>query len=217
MSNTVKIYADGACSGNPGPGGFGVIIKTPAGAGVLTYEYSAAYSWTTNNRMELLGVIYGLEQVKTGSNIDIITDSKYVCDSIVKGWILGWIKNGWKTSSRKPVANKDLWLRYLKASNGKNIDFHWIKGHNNHPENERCDSLAVNAYTNTASKDMMEDGFYLLSNGYEAAETLSDVTLKEMVNQGEISETYVDRIMSWKRGELSSTDLYATNGGLLIQ
>lgn len=162
MGNLVKIYTDGACSGNPGPGGFGIIIKTPAGAGVLTYEYSAAYNWTTNSRMELLGVIYALEQVKEGSSVEVVTDSKYVCDSINEGWLQNWIRCGWRTSSKNPVANKDLWIRYLNASKGKEISFKWVAGHSGHPENERCDELAVTAYANTASDDMLEDSEYLL-------------------------------------------------------
>lgn len=185
MNDVVKIYTDGACSGNPGPGGFGIIIKTPAGAGVLTYEYSAAYSWTTNSRMELLAVIYALEQVKSGSVVEVVTDSKYICDSIDKGWLTNWIQNGWKTSSRTPVANKDLWTRYLKAAEGKTITFKWVAGHNGHPENERCDELAVTAYVNTASDDMLEDGVYLVDNGYEDIYTLRQSTRQEMKNRGE--------------------------------
>lgn len=177
MGKTIQIFTDGACSGNPGPGGFGVIIKTQTGSGVLTHEYSAAYSLTTNNRMELLGVIYALEQVGDNSAVEIVTDSKYVCDAINKKWIHNWMKNGWKTSAKTPVANKDLWSRYIKAADGKAVTFHWVEGHNGHPENERCDELAVSAYMSTPTNDMLEDGGYLVSVGYEHPCTLRKSTL----------------------------------------
>lgn len=155
--NTVKVYTDGACSGNPGPGGFGVIIKTPAGQGALTYEHSIGYECTTNNRMELLGVIYALEHVKPGADVEVTTDSLYVSKAITAGWLEAWQRNAWTGSNKRPVKNKDLWLRYLEAAKGKRVRFVWVKGHNQHPENERCDELATQAYH---QKELLTDYGY---------------------------------------------------------
>lgn len=154
MGDTIQCFTDGACSGNPGPGGFGVIIKAPAGAGVLSYEYSMGYKFTTNNRMELMAVIFALEHVKEGSVVEVTTDSEYVVNAVVKGWLNGWLGNGWKTASKKEVKNRDLWLRFLDASKDKKVKLTWIKGHNSHPDNERCDELAVKAY---GKRDLMDD------------------------------------------------------------
>ncbi len=133
----VEIYADGACSGNPGVGGFGVILRH----GVKEKELSDCDKMTTNNRMELLGVISGLEALKKPCRVRITTDSTYVVKGMSE-WIDAWIKKGWKTAQKKEVLNRDLWERLLKASGPHEIDWVWIKGHNGHPENERCDELA---------------------------------------------------------------------------
>ncbi|HEX8947983.1 MAG TPA: ribonuclease HI [Dissulfurispiraceae bacterium] len=136
----VEIYADGACSGNPGVGGFGAILRS----GEKVLELSGCEGLTTNNRMELLGVISALERLKAPSRVRVTTDSNYV----VKGmneWIGGWIRNGWKNSQKKEVLNRDLWERLLKVAAPHEIEWAWIKGHNGHPENERCDLLARNA------------------------------------------------------------------------
>ncbi|MCL4492859.1 MAG: ribonuclease HI [Nitrospirae bacterium] len=136
----VEIYADGACSGNPGVGGYGAILK----AGEKEKELSGCEELTTNNRMELLGVISALEELKRPCRVRVTTDSNY----IVKGmneWIESWMRKGWKNSQKKDVLNRDLWERLLKASQPHDMEWVWIKGHNGHPENERCDLLAGEA------------------------------------------------------------------------
>ncbi|VAX31370.1 Ribonuclease HI [hydrothermal vent metagenome] len=133
----VELYADGACSGNPGVGGFGAILKS----GKKVRELSACEEMTTNNRMELLGVITALEALKKPCRIRITTDSTYVVKGMTK-WIDNWIKKNWKNSQKKEVLNRDLWERLLKASRQHEIDWVWVKGHNGHMENERCDELA---------------------------------------------------------------------------
>ena len=133
----IEIFTDGACSGNPGPGGYGVILKS----GNHYKELSAGYRKTTNNRMELMAVIVGLESIKKpGQEITIYADSKYVIDSIEKKWVFGWVKKGF--AGKK---NKDLWLRFLQIYKLHHIRFNWVKGHDGHLENERCDRLAVEA------------------------------------------------------------------------
>ncbi len=135
----VYIFSDGACSGNPGPGGYGVILRY----GEREKEISGGEHNTTNNRMELSGVIAGLEQLKYPCKVIIQTDSKYVVDGIEKGWAKSWRKNNWIKSDKKPALNKDLWERLLDLLEIHNVTFTWIKGHAGHPENERCDKLAV--------------------------------------------------------------------------
>lgn len=135
----VYIFSDGACSGNPGPGGYGVILRY----GEREKEISGGEHDTTNNRMELSGVIAGLEQLKYPCKVIIQTDSKYVVDGIEKGWAKSWRKNNWIKSDKKPALNKDLWERLLDLLEIHNVTFTWIKGHAGHPENERCDKLAV--------------------------------------------------------------------------
>lgn len=136
----IEIYTDGAASGNPGPGGYGVILRS----GSHYKELSGGFRMTTNNRMELLAVIEGLNAIKQpGAQVTIYSDSKYVVDSVEKKWVFGWVKKGFKDKK-----NKDLWIRYLAVHKLHDIKFIWIKGHNDHPENERCDVLAV-----AASKD----------------------------------------------------------------
>jgi len=135
----IELYTDGSSRGNPGPGGYAAILK----AGCHYRELSAGFRLTTNNRMEVLSVIAGLEALnKQGSIVHVFSDSKYVVDSINKGWVFSWVKKGF--AGKK---NKDLWLRFLKINAQHQVLFHWIKGHNSHPENERCDELAVQAAT----------------------------------------------------------------------
>ncbi|RVU02966.1 ribonuclease HI [Mucilaginibacter limnophilus] len=134
----IELFTDGASSGNPGPGGYGVILR----AGQHYKELSAGYRKTTNNRMELLAVIKGLEALKNpNQEVIIYSDSKYVIDAVEKRWVYGWLQKGFKDKK-----NKDLWLRYLELSKLHKIRFVWVKGHAGHPENERCDQLAVAAY-----------------------------------------------------------------------
>jgi ribonuclease HI len=136
--NEITIYTDGAASGNPGPGGYGVVLIY----GKHRLEKSEGFRLTTNNRMELLAVITALEALKKpGSNVVIYTDSKYVADSVEKGWVFQW-----ETKIFRKKKNPDLWIRFLKVYRTHNVRFVWIKGHANNIENERCDQLAVNAY-----------------------------------------------------------------------
>lgn len=135
----VKIYTDGACSGNPGPGGWGTILRCNG----VEKELSGGEQETTNNRMELTAVIEGLKCLKRKCDVEVITDSKYVADAIVKGWAKSWKKNGWRKSDKKPALNSDLWEVLLQEVDKHNIKITWVKGHNGHPENERCDKLAV--------------------------------------------------------------------------
>lgn len=136
---TVEIFTDGACSGNPGPGGYGVILR----AAGKTKELSGGEKQTTNNRMELSGAIVGLSALKYPCDVILTTDSKYVVDGITKGWAASWRKNGWVKSDKKPALNSDLWARLLELTEMHNVKFVWVKGHAGHPENERCDRLAV--------------------------------------------------------------------------
>ncbi|MFA7637660.1 MAG: ribonuclease HI [Monoglobales bacterium] len=141
MSMKVEIYTDGACSGNPGPGGFGVILKYKD----IIKEISAGYASTTNNRMELLAVITGLEALKMPCEVTIYSDSKYVVDAIEKGWVYSWQHKGWKRSDGKKALNVDLWQRLLPLLEKNDVTFVWLKGHAGHEYNERCDQLAVAA------------------------------------------------------------------------
>ena len=136
---TVYIFSDGACSGNPGPGGYGVILRYKD----KETELSGGEAHTTNNRMELMGVITGLEALKYPCNVIVQTDSRYVVDGIEKGWARSWKKRGWLKADKKPALNPDLWDRLLGLLDIHDVKFTWIKGHAGHPENERCDSLAV--------------------------------------------------------------------------
>ena len=138
MAGEITIYSDGAASGNPGKGGYGVVLIS----GRHRLEKSEGYRLTTNNRMELLAVITGLESLKIpGSNVVVYTDSKYVADSVEKGWVFRW-----ESKTFKKKKNPDLWIRFLKAYRKHNVRFVWIKGHASNPENELCDRLAVEAY-----------------------------------------------------------------------
>ena len=144
--NKVELYSDGSSRGNPGPGGYGTILRFVDAKGeVHEKEFSAGYSETTNNRMELMGVITGLEALKMPCEVHITSDSKYVVDAFNQHWIDGWVMHNFKKSDNKPVKNKDLWIRLLEAAKPHKLTFSWIKGHDGHPENERCDSLATAA------------------------------------------------------------------------
>lgn len=139
----IEIYTDGACSGNPGPGGWGAILRFRTGEKVYEKEISGGEAGTTNNRMELTGVISALAALKEPCQVLLTTDSKYVVDSITKGWVYGWKKRGWVKSDKKPALNVDLWEQLLPLLERHKVTFHWVKGHAGHPENERCDQLAV--------------------------------------------------------------------------
>lgn len=135
----VNVYSDGACSGNPGPGGYGVILEFNGNE----LELSGGESNTTNNRMELMGVIIGLESLKEPCDVTVVSDSKYVVDAFNKNWLNSWQKKDWKKSDGKPVLNKELWQRLLLATNKHKVTFVHIMGHNGHEYNERCDKIAV--------------------------------------------------------------------------
>ncbi len=151
MKYEVHIYTDGAAKGNPGPGGYGVVMELVGTA--FKKEFYEGFRHTTNNRMELLAVIVGLEKLKKPNmKVLVISDSKYVVDSVEKKWVLGWEKKGFV--DRK---NSDLWKRFLIIYRKHQVDFKWIKGHNNHPQNERCDELAVFA---SSQKILSIDNFY---------------------------------------------------------
>lgn len=142
--DTYYVYTDGACSGNPGKGGWGVVLVMPDGT---REERSGAYEHTTNNRMELRGVIEGLRMTPESVPIVVTTDSQYVVHAFSKGWITAWRNKGWRTASKKPVANRDLWEELVALYEHREVSFAWVEGHAGHRENERCDQLAVRAYT----------------------------------------------------------------------
>jgi len=142
MSNELKkveIFADGACSGNPGPGGWGTILRCNG----VEKELSGGAADTTNNRMEITAVLEGLRALKYPCSVTVTTDSQYVFNSVTKGWAEGWKKNGWVKKDKKPALNADLWEKLLNEIAKHEVNFIWIKGHNGHSENERCDALAV--------------------------------------------------------------------------
>ncbi|HJB86490.1 ribonuclease HI [Mordavella massiliensis] len=143
----VKIYTDGAARGNPdGPGGYGTVLEYIDTKGNLhTRELSKGYRRTTNNRMELMAVIAGLEALNRPCQVQVYSDSKYVVDAFNQHWIDGWIKKGWKRGKNEPVKNPDLWKRLLEAKAPHQVEFIWVKGHDGHPQNERCDTLATQA------------------------------------------------------------------------
>ena len=145
----IQLYTDGACSGNPGPGGFAAILR----CGNLEKEIAAGYAVTTNNRMELLAVITGLEAIRwENADVTVWSDSSYVVDAVKKGWVFSWES---KNFAKK--ANPDLWMRFLAVYRRHNVRFNWIRGHNGHPENERCDRLAVAA---SQGQNLLEDSGY---------------------------------------------------------
>ncbi|MCB6200488.1 ribonuclease HI [Extibacter muris] len=143
----VKIYTDGAARGNPdGPGGYGTVLEYTDSRGMLhTRELSQGYKKTTNNRMELMAAIAGLEALNRPCEIELYSDSKYVVDAFNQHWIDGWLQKGWKRGKNEPVKNVDLWQRLLKAKEPHKVTFIWVKGHDGHPQNERCDTLATTA------------------------------------------------------------------------
>ncbi len=138
----VEIYTDGACRGNPGPGGWGAILRYKG----REKSVSGGENPTTNNRMELTAVIRGLKALKKPCRVTVVSDSKYVCDAINRQWLFAWSNHNWKKADNKPVLNRDLWEELLTLLHIHTVSFEWIKGHNGHPENERCDKIAVNEY-----------------------------------------------------------------------
>jgi len=157
----VYVFTDGACSGNPGPGGYGAIIRYKD----TDKELSAGFADTTNNRMELMGVIAALECLKEPCEAVVTTDSQYVVNGIEKGWALKWKSKGWMRNSKEKAQNADLWDRLLNAVSRHNVKFEWIRGHSGHAENERCDKLAVAA---AAKKNLPPDVWF--SQNYQEKE-----------------------------------------------
>ncbi|RMH11919.1 MAG: ribonuclease HI [Planctomycetota bacterium] len=142
MASRVELYTDGACSGNPGPGGWAFVLRHPGSGKQI--ERSGGEARTTNNRMELQAVIEGLSSLQRASIVDLYSDSQYVLKGLEE-WLASWKKRGWRTASRKPVKNEDLWRALDELVARHEVRFHWIRGHQGHPENERCDALAVEA------------------------------------------------------------------------
>ncbi len=151
---TVTIYTDGACSGNPGPGGYGTVLLY----GEARKELSGGYRLTTNNRMEILAVIKGLEALKEPCKVLLYSDSRYVVDAIEKGWVAKWRQNGWMRNKKERAQNVDLWERMTVLLEKHQVSFHWVKGHADNPENERCDELARMAIQ---SGSLLEDEMYM--------------------------------------------------------
>jgi ribonuclease HI len=137
----ITLYSDGACSGNPGPGGYGVILDYNG----VEKELSGGFLDTTNNRMELMGVITGLESLKEPCSVTVVSDSRYVVDAIEEGWAAKWRANGWKRNKKEKALNPDLWRRLLDLCSKHSVKFEWVNGHAGHLQNERCDRLAVDA------------------------------------------------------------------------
>ena len=146
---TVEIYTDGACSGNPGPGGYGIVLIYNG----QRKEHSEGFKKTTNNRMEMLAVIKSLEALKEKCNVNLYSDSKYVIDAINKGWAKNWRKNNWMRNKKDKALNPDLWERLLNVIDNHNVKFIWVKGHADNVENERCDTLARAAILSNNLKD----------------------------------------------------------------
>jgi len=149
----VQIYTDGACSGNPGPGGYGVILQY----GNKRKELSGGFKNTTNNRMELMAIIAGLSALNEPCEVELYTDSQYIVNAINQGWAERWQKNGWKRNKKEKAKNPDLWQQILDLLKKHKVTFYWVRGHAGHPENERCDQLAVQA---AAAKNLYEDTMY---------------------------------------------------------
>lgn len=144
----IEVFSDGACSGNPGPGGWGAILRYKD----VEKELSGGESATTNNRMELMGVIAALESLKEPCQVKVFTDSQYIAKAFTENWLENWQKNGWKTAGKKAVKNRELWERLLAQAAVHRLEWQWIRGHAGHPENERCDQLAVAARDRFAKK-----------------------------------------------------------------
>lgn len=154
----VNLYTDGAALGNPGPGGYGAVLQYVDAQGHLhEKELSCGYKLTTNNRMELLAVIVGLEALNRPCNVVVYSDSQYVVNAFNQHWIEGWLKRNWKNSKKEPVKNIDLWKRLLKAKEPHTVRFEWVKGHAGHNQNERCDTLAKAAADGTNL--LIDEGF----------------------------------------------------------
>ena len=149
MEKIVEIFTDGACSGNPGPGGWGVVLRYEG----HEKELSGGERETTNNRMELTAAIEGLSALKRPCKVIMTTDSKYVADGINKGWAESWKNNGWRKADKKPALNVDLWEKLLDLLDMHEVQIEWVKGHAGHPENERCDRLAVDFYKSLQESD----------------------------------------------------------------
>ena len=155
----VEAWSDGSSRGNPGPGGYGSILRYTDPAGVAhEREFSGGFERTTNNRIELLGAIVALEALRRPCVVDFTTDSQYVCNAFKQRWIEGWQRKGWKTASKQPVKNVDLWRRLIAACEPHDVRWHWVKGHAGHAENERCDALATAAADDRASR-RVDEGF----------------------------------------------------------
>ncbi len=137
MSEQVEIYCDGACKGNPGPGGWGALLRF----GAVEKELSGGEAHTTNNRMEMMAIIQALEALKRPVSIRVVTDSQYLRQGVTQ-WMSNWKRNGWRTTNKQPVKNQDLWERLDRALAAHRVEWHWVKGHAGHPENERADALA---------------------------------------------------------------------------
>ena len=153
MMLEVEIYTDGACSGNPGPGGFGVVLKY----GETIKELSAAYKETTNNRMEIMGAIVGLESLKKSCIVTLYSDSQYLVNAMTKGWVNRWKANNWMRNKNEPAKNIDLWERLLPLVKEHRVNWVWVKGHANNRYNNRCDHLAVSAIKEQAP--LIDEGF----------------------------------------------------------
>lgn len=149
----VIIYTDGACSGNPGPGGYGVVLLY----GDVRREMSAGYKDTTNNRMEILAAIIGLETLKFPCKVKLYSDSRYLVDAIEKGWVKRWKSNNWYRNKQEKASNVDLWKRLLIQLEKHEVQFIWVKGHASNPENNRCDQLARTAIKGTLEEDIRQD------------------------------------------------------------
>lgn len=154
----VEVYTDGACSGNPGPGGYGVILVHPrTGA---RRELSASYQRTTNNRMEIMAAIAGLEALKGSCRVTLFSDSRYVVDAMAQGWAVSWRARGWRLSGKRGMAkNVDLWQRLLALCEVHDVTFQWVRGHAGHAANERCDVLATDACSRAPDEGMVDEGY----------------------------------------------------------
>lgn len=156
----IKIYTDGACSGNPGVGAWAALVVD---AGGTKREIFGAFKKTTNNRMELVAVIMALQKTKEGDNVHLYSDSQYIVNAFKNDWISGWVRRGWLTSQKKPVANRDLWEKLISLAKSRNFSPNWVRGHDGHMENEICDQLARSA---------IERGPFEIDAGYKPTESL---------------------------------------------
>jgi ribonuclease HI len=180
----IELYSDGGADPNPGKGGFGVILSYKG----RSKEFHQGYQLTTNNRMELMGVIFGLEQLKTKSNVQVFTDSQYVINGITKGWAVKWKQNNWYRKKTEKAINSDLWDRLLNEVAKHNVEFNWVKGHSGHPENERCDTLATLALS--SNELIVDTGFKLAETTFNETVTsqtsISKKSKIKIINEGDI-------------------------------